>query len=36
MAPQYYDLNNFPDGLAKRKLQAIQNDLLRAKNRKVI
>lgn len=36
MAPQYYDLRTFPDGLAKRKLQAIQNEMLKAKNRRVI
>jgi pre-mRNA-splicing factor ATP-dependent RNA helicase DHX15/PRP43 len=36
MAPQYYDLRTFPDGMAKRKLQTIQNELLRAKNRRVI
>ena len=36
MAPQYYDLRSFPDGMAKRKLQAIQNELLRSKNRRVI
>uniref|UniRef100_A0A7E4UQG1 RNA helicase n=1 Tax=Panagrellus redivivus TaxID=6233 RepID=A0A7E4UQG1_PANRE len=36
MAPQYYDPQHFPDGTVKRKLQAIQNEINRARGRRVI